>query len=192
MPAGSLSTGSRRTWPNVRQHPYTHGLVSAVPDHLVPRRLRGIPGVARGVGSWGNACAFGPRCSQRVSRCDHAIPELEPVSDGHEVRCFEWQRTPSLRLEPPLSDELDSARAPSALLKVTGLTATHRTRRQLVVAAEQSLVPGCPGRMRRTRRRIRQRQDDHRAVCRGLARAGCGRDRIRRFAACATSCTPFD
>jgi peptide/nickel transport system ATP-binding protein len=119
------------------RHPYTHGLVSAVPDHLVPRRLRGIPGVARGVGGWGSACAFAPRCRQRVSRCAQTLPELESVSVGHEVRCLQWQQTPSLRYDLPLSNELDNARASSALLNVSGLTATHRTRRHVVVAADQ-------------------------------------------------------
>ncbi len=127
------------------KHPYAYGLVSAVPDHLVPRRLRGIPGVARGVGSWGQACAFSPRCRQRTPHCDQAMPELEPLPGNHQVRCFEWQRTPSIRLEPPLSEELGTAVAPEALLKVTRLTATHRSRRHVVVAAEEVSFHVNPG-----------------------------------------------
>jgi peptide/nickel transport system ATP-binding protein len=127
------------------KHPYAYGLVSAVPDHLVPRRLRGIPGVARGVGSWGQKCAFGPRCRQRTAHCDEAMPELEPLPGNHQVRCFEWQRTPSIRLEPPLSEELGTPVAPGALLDVTRLTATHRSRRQVVVAAEEISFHVLPG-----------------------------------------------
>ena len=32
------------------RHPYTRGLLASIPDHAAPRRLRGIPGVAVGVG----------------------------------------------------------------------------------------------------------------------------------------------
>jgi peptide/nickel transport system ATP-binding protein len=119
------------------KHPYTHGLVSAVPDHLAPRHLRGIPGVARGVGSWGNSCAFAPRCSQRRPRCDGELPELEPLPEGREVRCFEWSQTPPLGLELPMRDDSGSAPTRNALLEVIRVTATHRSRRHVVTAAEE-------------------------------------------------------
>ena len=76
------------------KHPYTYGLVSAVPDPLVPRKLRGIPGVAAGVGERHPGCAFAPRCVQRIPRCEAEMPALVAVSSGHLARCFEWQKTP--------------------------------------------------------------------------------------------------
>ncbi len=116
------------------KHPYTHGLVSAIPDPLMPRRLRGIPGVAVGVGEHGSGCAFAPRCTLRIERCKEAMPELEQVAPGHRSRCFEWTKTPVPTVDPP-----SSIRAPGnvvrQVLQVAGLVATHRTRSDDVVAA---------------------------------------------------------
>jgi peptide/nickel transport system ATP-binding protein len=123
------------------KHPYSYGLISAVPDLLVPRRLRGIPGVALGVGERSPGCAFAPRCAQRVPRCEEEMPELLVVAPGRLARCFEWPRTPPPEAEAPLEAAGAGARTP--LLEVAGLTATHRGRRQTVVAAHDiSFVVG--------------------------------------------------
>ena len=45
------------------RHPYTGGLVASIPDHVEPRRLRGIPGVAVGVFDRPRGCPFAPRCA---------------------------------------------------------------------------------------------------------------------------------
>ncbi len=50
-------------------HPYTRALVASIPDHAAPRRLRGIEGVAVGVGERPTGCAFAPRCPQQVDEC---------------------------------------------------------------------------------------------------------------------------
>jgi peptide/nickel transport system ATP-binding protein len=117
------------------RHPYTHGLVSAIPDPLTPRRLRGIPGVAAGVGERGAGCAFAPRCRLRVDRCEVTMPELERLADGHRVRCFEWERTPATAREPALTLDLEAVE-PAPLLDVSALVATHRSRAGTHVAAE--------------------------------------------------------
>jgi peptide/nickel transport system ATP-binding protein len=117
------------------KHPYTHGLVSAIPDPLQPRRLRGIAGVAVAVGERGAGCAFAPRCTLRIPRCDEAMPELEQVAPDRFSRCFEWSRTPAPTVEPPLTARAAAA-APQPVLEVAGLLATHRTRSSEVVAAK--------------------------------------------------------
>jgi peptide/nickel transport system ATP-binding protein len=117
------------------QHPYTHGLVSAIPDALQPRRLRGIPGVAVGVGERGPGCAFAPRCSLRTARCEEAMPELAAVGPAHRSRCFEWSRTPALVVEPPVTAAVRDV-APRPVLVVSHLVASHRTRVDRVVAAQ--------------------------------------------------------
>ena len=117
------------------KHPYTRGLVASIPDHVVPRRPRGMPGVALGVGERPAGCAFAPRCPQRVSRCEMEMPALEQTAAGHRVRCFEWQRT-----LPLVVGERVEVREPrslsSPLLLVEDLRAVHRSRHGIVVAAD--------------------------------------------------------
>jgi peptide/nickel transport system ATP-binding protein len=117
------------------RHPYTRGLIASIPDHVVPRRLRGIPGVAAGVGERPPGCAFAPRCPQRIDRCDEAVPPLEEVAPRHEARCLEWRATPPLELQAPL--DVHAAAVPGAgpLLAVEGLGAVHGSRHETVVAA---------------------------------------------------------
>jgi peptide/nickel transport system ATP-binding protein len=106
------------------RHPYTRGLVTSIPDHVVPRRLVGIPGVAVGVGERPTGCDFAPRCDQRVARCESEAPPLEPAGEGR-VRCFEWRRTPALELRPPLPARASRAAEATPLLAVESLRATH-------------------------------------------------------------------
>jgi len=116
------------------RHPYTRGLIASIPDHVAPRRLSGIPGVAVGVGERPPGCAFAPRCEQRVVRCGEETPPPEPAAPGHDVRCFEWRETPAIRLEPRLALRTESEGA-TPLLQVEGLAAVHGSRHETVVAA---------------------------------------------------------
>ena len=107
------------------RHPYTHGLVSSVPDHHSPRRLRGIAGVVVGIGERPPGCAFEPRCSQAHPQCKSQAPELEEVGPGHRARCMFWHDTPPLEREPPLQTK--AALAQPALLAVSDLSAGYRS-----------------------------------------------------------------
>jgi peptide/nickel transport system ATP-binding protein len=118
------------------RHPYTRGLVASIPDHVVPRRLRGIPGVAVGVGERPPGCAFAPRCPQKVDRCEAELPLLEPADDRRTVRCFEWPRTPPLELAERAVAADAGARGAMPLLAVESLRAQHGSRVAPVVAAE--------------------------------------------------------
>jgi peptide/nickel transport system ATP-binding protein len=70
------------------RHPYTHGLLSAIP------RLDGPPAVGlatiQGSGAdrlpWGEACAFAPRCARALPRCSDVPPTVD-VSGGRLLRC---------------------------------------------------------------------------------------------------------
>src|SRR5439155_15931498 len=116
------------------RHPYTRGLVASIPDHVVPRRPRSMPGVALGVGERPAGCAFAPRCVYRVARCETEMPVLEDIGSSHRVRCFEWRRTAALLVGEPLQVREPSGSAP--LLLVENLRAEHRSRREVVVAAD--------------------------------------------------------
>ncbi len=124
------------------RHPYTRGLVASIPDHARPRRLRGMPGVAVGVGERPPGCAFAPRCAQRTDRCVAEMPGLEAVPGGR-VRCFEWQRTPALELGETRETRAASETAP--LLAVERLLAEHGRGHTAVVAARDVSFAIRPG-----------------------------------------------
>ncbi len=114
------------------RHPYTFGLLSSVPDHVAPRVLRGIPGVAVGVDDRPAGCAFAPRCAHRVEACLLAVPALAETEPAWRVRCIRWTETPVLRFVPR-SDLGATTWRP--VLEVEGLYATHRSRGREIVAA---------------------------------------------------------
>ena len=116
------------------RHPYTRGLVASIPDHAAPRRLRGIEGVAVGVGERPPGCAFAPRCPLHVPDCDAAVPPLLETDPGRRVRCIRWQLTSVVEHVPPHTATAADAGAAS-LLAVEDLRAEHRTRAGTVVAA---------------------------------------------------------
>ena len=63
------------------------------------------------------------------------MPALDPVTDRHRVRCFEWARTPATSREPALTVDLESATT-APLLEVSSLVATHRSRVGTHIAAQ--------------------------------------------------------
>ncbi|OLB64472.1 MAG: ABC transporter ATP-binding protein [Actinobacteria bacterium 13_2_20CM_2_72_6] len=71
-------------------HPYTRGLLDAVPN---PARhadggLREIPGRVPILASSPDACTFADRCARADETCRAHRPELEPGPAGHPVRCW--------------------------------------------------------------------------------------------------------
>jgi peptide/nickel transport system ATP-binding protein len=64
-------------------HPYTEGLIGALPPLDGPRRrLTAIPGTVPNPLQMPNGCAFAPRCGVAVERCHLDAPSLAP--HGHE------------------------------------------------------------------------------------------------------------
>jgi peptide/nickel transport system ATP-binding protein len=74
------------------QHPYTVGLLGAVPNPQVhrggDRRLAEIPGLVPVLRRAPRACVFAPRCTRATDRCRAAVPELGQVAPDQEVACF--------------------------------------------------------------------------------------------------------
>jgi peptide/nickel transport system ATP-binding protein len=70
-------------------HPYTRGLVGALPSRMSPGEsltaIRGtVPGNLRDL----TGCAFASRCHHVVDQCRSEDPALAPVAPGHEVACL--------------------------------------------------------------------------------------------------------
>ena len=77
-------------------HPYTIGLVRAVPRLDLPRShgLHTIPGEPPDMSTVPKAsCAFAGRCKYTTDECRTARPQLEPVGEGHECACFHMDQT---------------------------------------------------------------------------------------------------
>jgi oligopeptide/dipeptide ABC transporter ATP-binding protein len=70
-------------------HPYTVGLLGAVPSPSVSRgNLLAIPGRPPGAGEHiGPGCAFAPRCWAAIDSCHTSDPVLDEVSAGHFTAC---------------------------------------------------------------------------------------------------------
>ncbi len=69
-------------------HPYTTGLMGAIPKLGALRsRLAQIDGAMPRLDAIPPGCAFHPRCTQRLSRCDREVPRPVTV-DGREVACW--------------------------------------------------------------------------------------------------------
>jgi len=70
-------------------HPYTRGLLEAVPTLATDRArpLKTIEGTVAAAGELPAGCAFEPRCGLRIETCARAFPPLTEVTTGHWARC---------------------------------------------------------------------------------------------------------
>ncbi len=90
MYAGSLvELGSRTDIFHAPAHPYTRGLLRAIPtlatDRNVP--LATIEGTVPSITKLSPGCPFEPRCSDRIDTCAMEFPPLIEVHAGHLARC---------------------------------------------------------------------------------------------------------
>jgi len=70
-------------------HPYTIGLVSAVPIiGNKKKRLYSIPGQIPDPSELPSGCAFHPRCERRMGICSQVKPGLYDCGSRHNTRCF--------------------------------------------------------------------------------------------------------
>lgn len=72
------------------QHPYTCGLLAAIPDFdTPPRRLPTIAGNVPEPGRLPSGCSFRPRCSKARSHCAVTVPPLVVFSPNHHAACLQ-------------------------------------------------------------------------------------------------------
>jgi oligopeptide/dipeptide ABC transporter ATP-binding protein len=87
------------------RHPYTQGLMASSPTlGQVEDRLQVIPGSVPDLIDMPDACRFAERCAKRVEFgleiCQRQEPDLIPLAEGHQVRCWLYQAAPGHR--PPV------------------------------------------------------------------------------------------
>jgi len=72
---------------NNARHPYTQGLINALPERTRPGQLLNqIPGVMPPLTSIPSGCAFHPRCEHVLPICRSELPDYS-VADGNRVAC---------------------------------------------------------------------------------------------------------
>ena len=175
------------------QHPYTIGLLGAIPrPGGVRRRLQEIPGRVPG---WPSRCRPAPsptRCPRADSRSRSEVPQLREVRPSHLVACFH----PGTRMT--------AADRRSSRSKASSSTSTSARSSSggggIVHAVDGVSLTIGPGELARPGRRVRQRQVDgrqlHRAARssrppgRSASSAPTSRtSRGARCARCAARCT---
>lgn len=74
-------------------HPYTLGLLAAIPDVARQRPLQAIAGHAPAPGQRPQGCAFAPRCARRSAACTPLEPSLNALDSAQQVACLHPQLT---------------------------------------------------------------------------------------------------
>ena len=70
-------------------HPYTRGLLEALPDLEGPRRrLVAIPGTVPQPGDLPPGCSFAPRCPDAIAACADGVPRRVAVGPRHDAACI--------------------------------------------------------------------------------------------------------
>lgn len=74
------------------RHPYTIGLINAVPTLRGQKEdLTSIPGSPPDLIELPSGCKFHPRCPLADHQCRESEPELETISPGHQAACWHWR-----------------------------------------------------------------------------------------------------
>ena len=105
-------------------HPYTRGLMAAVPSPSRAEVLTGIDGQPPRPGHRPQGCSFAPRCPHAVAACRATTPE-PVVMSGREVRCLRAAEIPphdSKRVALAISAPTEQA---PPMLQVDGLAARY-------------------------------------------------------------------
>ena len=108
MYAGELvEVGNVRDVFYTPKHPYTVGLLNAVPpiagEEFTP--LTAIPGSPPNLLAMPSGCSFHPRCPYASELCARQAPPLFPLGNGHQSACFHRDRvtrTQDVWETPPL------------------------------------------------------------------------------------------
>ena len=120
-------------------HPYTWGLLQAVPRLGVRKRLESIPGSIPPIGYNFPGCRFVDRCAFRTSECFVETPPLVRVASGQAAACWHANafdrsgyKGPApqqlFRISQKMHRNLLASSSDAALLMVRGLSKHYRVR----------------------------------------------------------------
>ncbi|MEV7373229.1 ABC transporter ATP-binding protein [Streptomyces sp. NPDC090301] len=124
------------------RHPYTAGLLAAVPRLSAPSgtRLTGIPGTPPDLSLPLAGCAFAPRCALAEDRCGATAPPLVAVggAPGSTVRaaCLPAAEHAEPLPPPPPPARIDRPAPGAVVLAAEGVHKTYRSRRRRFTALD--------------------------------------------------------
>jgi peptide/nickel transport system ATP-binding protein len=82
-------SGSTRELFTHPQHPYTRGLMNAIPHPGTRgRKMATIPGTVPTNPGAMSGCPFAPRCEFVMQRCSQEVPRLYTLGEDHSSACF--------------------------------------------------------------------------------------------------------
>ena len=125
------------------RHPYTRGLIAAVPSIAAPHRSRDI--VLHGLlrrDELPRGCRFAPRCDFAEEPCFEERQVLLPVAEAHDVACRrvdDVERLTAARASASSYVPLAAA-ADAGLLDVADLSITYDRQRRLPFLSREPLV----------------------------------------------------
>jgi peptide/nickel transport system ATP-binding protein len=124
------------------RHPYTVGLLKAVPSPARSEMLVGIDGRPPRPGRWPDGCSFADRCSSVIETCRAELPPLRTIgdaNDAHDVRCF--NPSPPVSLIHAKDPVPTLSGQPAPLLSVRNLRARYG-RREILRDASFEVAAG--------------------------------------------------
>jgi len=105
-------------------HPYTRGLLAAVPSPLRAEVLTGIEGQPPRPGRRGPGCSFAARCGFAISECRTQPPEPVLI-DGRTVRCIRVTGIATASPQRPAVVRSPAPADPAAALSVRAVSAGY-------------------------------------------------------------------
>ncbi|MFJ7331589.1 ABC transporter ATP-binding protein [Streptomyces cyaneofuscatus] len=112
------------------RHPYTAGLLAAVPRLSAPSgtRLTGIPGSPPDLTLLGDGCAFAERCTLVEDRCRTGVPPLVELTDGVRAACLPAAARSEPLPAPAPPARIDRPATGALVLEADGLRKTYKRR----------------------------------------------------------------
>ena len=120
-------------------HPYTRGMVRAVPSPDRAEVLTGIDGQQPRPGRRGAGCSFAARCGYALATCTTTVPEPVTVA-GRAVRCLRVQDIAGIASVAPPAVPAPPATPGSPALSVRGLAASYG-RTQVLAGVSLEVAP---------------------------------------------------
>ncbi len=113
-------------------HPYTRGLMRAIPSLELSHQLLGMAGSPPRPGNRPAGCSFRPRCEFAIAECELREPEAVVVSDtGHAARCVRATEVAALSGTALLARERTAPPAQEPVLTISGVSVSYTTKRVL-------------------------------------------------------------